>query len=77
MPIIFPPPASYTKKNGWCDRLKWQTKWILAIVLTIGVIGVAKLEDAGVIRKPVTQYVTSGKDFVAMKKWVASMIEDP
>ena len=27
-------------------------------------------------QKPVTQYVTSGKDFVAMKKWVASMIKD-
>ena len=49
----------------------------MAIVLTIGVIGVAKLEDAGVIKQPVTQYVTSGKDFVAMKKWVASMIKDP
>ena len=50
---------------------------MVAIVLTLGVIGVAKLEDAGVIRQPVTQYVTSGKDFVAMKKWVASLIKDP
>ena len=32
---------------------------------------------AGVIQEPVTQYVTSGKDFVAMKKWVATMIKDP
>ena len=48
---------------------------MVAIVLTLGVIGVAKLEDTGVIRQPVTQYVTSGKDFVAMKKWVASMIK--
>ena len=50
---------------------------MVAIVLTLGVIGVAKLEDAGVIREPVTQYVTSGKDFIAMKKWVATMIKDP
>jgi hypothetical protein len=49
----------------------------MAIVLTLGVFGVAKLEDAGVIREPVTQYVTSGKDFVAMKKWVATIIKDP
>lgn len=47
----------------------------MAIVLTIGVIGVAKLEKTGVIAKPVTHYVTSGEDFVAMKKWVSSMIE--
>ncbi|MBO0587076.1 hypothetical protein [Sporosarcina sp. E16_8] len=57
--------------------MKWRTKWMVAIVLTLGVIGVAKLEDAGVIREPVTQYVTSGKDFMAMKKWVATMINDP
>jgi len=50
---------------------------MMAIVLTLGVIGVAKLEDAGVIREPVTQYVTSGKDFIAMKKWVATIIKDP
>ena len=49
----------------------------MAIVLTLGVFGVAKLEDAGVIREPVTQYVTSGKDFVAMKKWVSTIIKDP
>ena len=40
-------------------------------------MGVAKLEDAGVIQQPVTQYVSSGKDFVVIKKWVASMIGDP
>jgi len=56
--------------------LKWKTKWLVAIVLTLGVLGVAKLEDTGVIKEPVTQYVTSGKDFVAMKKWVATMIKD-
>ncbi len=47
---------------------------MVANLLTVGVIGVEKLEDAGVIREPVTQYVTSGKDFLAMKKWVATMI---
>ena len=57
--------------------MKWKTKWIAAIVLAVGVIGVAKLESAGVIGKPVTQYVTTGKDFLAMKKWVASMMSDP
>jgi len=49
---------------------------LLAIVLTLGVIGVAKLEEAEVIRQPVTQYVTSGQDFVVVKKWVASMMKD-
>ncbi len=57
--------------------MKWRTKWLAAIVLTLGVISVAKLEEAEVIRQPVTQYVTSGQDFVAVKKWVASMIKDP
>ena len=56
--------------------MKWKTKWMVAIVLTLGVLGVAKLEDTGVIKQPVTQYVTSGKDFVAMKKWVATIIKD-
>ena len=57
--------------------MKWRTKWIIAILFTIGVIGVAKLESAGTIGKPVTQYVTSGEDFVTMKKWVSSMIKQP
>ncbi len=56
--------------------MKWKTKWMVAIVLTLSVIGVSKLEDSGVIKEPVTQYVTSGKDFVAMKKWVATIIKD-
>ena len=31
----------------------------------------------GVINKPVTQYVTTGEDFLVMKKWIASMMKDP
>jgi hypothetical protein len=49
---------------------------LVAVVLTLGVICVAKLEEAEVIRQPVTQYVTSGQDFVVVKKWVASMMKD-
>lgn len=49
---------------------------MMAVVLTLSVIGVAKLEDRGVIKEPITQYVTSGKDFIAMKKWVATMINE-
>lgn len=50
---------------------------MLAIVVVIGVVGMSKLEDVGVIHKPVTQYVTTGKDFLVMKKWVASMMNEP
>lgn len=57
--------------------MKWRTKWLFAIILTVGVLGVAKLEGTGVIGKPVTQYVTTGEDFLAMKKWVSSMMKDP
>jgi hypothetical protein len=57
--------------------MKWRVKWVIAILFTIGVIGVAKLESAGKIGKPVTQYVTTGEDFLTMKKWVSSMIKDP
>lgn len=57
--------------------MKWRTKWVFAIILTVGVIGLSKLEGAGIIEKPVTQYVTTGKDFLAMKKWVSSMMKDP
>ncbi len=57
--------------------MKWRTKWVAATILTVGVIGIAKLEDMDMIDKPVTQYVTSGADFIAMKKWVASFIDEP
>ncbi|MEK3934071.1 M23 family metallopeptidase [Sporosarcina sp. FSL W7-1349] len=56
--------------------MKWRTKWFLALLLTVGVFSAAKMENLGVIQKPVTPYVTSGKDFVAIKKWIASMIGD-
>lgn len=56
--------------------MKWKTKWIVAIIIVIGVVGVAKLEEVGVIQQPVTQYVTTGKDFLVMKKWVASMLDE-
>lgn len=74
--LFYRHPA-YTEKNGWWSKMKWRTKWILAIVFTIGVIGVSKLERMGIIDKPVTQYVTTGEDFLAMKKWVASIIAEP
>ncbi|MHA6259317.1 hypothetical protein ACXYMX_05305 [Sporosarcina sp. CAU 1771] len=57
--------------------MKWRTKWIVAVILTLLVIGVAKLESMGVIDKPVTQFVSTGEDFLVMKKWVASLMEDP
>lgn len=55
--------------------MKWRTKWIIACLFTIAVIGIAKLEQLGTISQPITQYVSSGKDFVVLKKWVASIID--
>ncbi|KXH87326.1 hypothetical protein AU377_01760 [Sporosarcina sp. HYO08] len=49
---------------------------MLAILLALAVFGVAKLEDTGILLKPVSQYVTTGEDFIEMKKWVASMLKD-
>ncbi|MDW0112372.1 MULTISPECIES: peptidoglycan DD-metalloendopeptidase family protein [Sporosarcina] len=56
--------------------MKWKTKWILAILLAIGVFSFAKLEEMGVVNKPITQYITTGKDFIVMKKWVSSLIDN-
>ena len=57
--------------------MKWRVKWVVAILFTVGVIGVAKLENMGTIGKPVTQYVTTGEDFLTLKKWVSSIIGEP
>lgn len=57
--------------------MKWKTKWLLSIVFVLGVVGVAKLEEWKLIQKPVTQYVTTGQDFLVMKKWVASYLDQP
>lgn len=35
------------------------------------------MEEAQMIQKPLTQYVTSGQDFLVMKKWVASYFDQP
>ncbi|WP_172369042.1 peptidoglycan DD-metalloendopeptidase family protein [Sporosarcina jiandibaonis] len=57
--------------------MRWRVKWVVAVLFTVSVIGVAKLESAGMIGKSVTQYVTTGEDFLTMKKWVSSMINEP
>lgn len=55
--------------------VKWKAKWILAAVFAVSVLTVAKLEQWQVIQRPLTQYVTTGKDFLVMKKWVASYLD--
>ncbi len=57
--------------------VKWKTKWLLAAIFALSVLTVAKLEQWQVIQKPLTQYVTTGKDLLVMKKWVASYLDDP
>lgn len=57
--------------------MKWKTKWLLAIIFALSVFVMAKLERWQVIQQPLTQYVTTGKDFLVMKKWVASYFDDP
>lgn len=57
--------------------MKWRTKWLLSIIFVIGIVGIAKLEERQVIEKPLTQYVTTGQDFLVMKKWVASYFDKP
>lgn len=55
--------------------MKWRTKWVIALIFVIGVVGVSKLEERQIIEKPITQYVTTGQDFLVMKKWVASYLD--
>lgn len=57
--------------------MKWKLKWFIAIIIAIGVFSFAEMEKNGIINKPVTQYITTGKDFIIMKKWVASVIGEP
>lgn len=56
--------------------MKWKTKWIIAFVLLVSVVALSKLEERQLVNVPVTQYVTTGKDFVVMKKWVSSWLAD-
>lgn len=56
--------------------VKWKIKWMIACLLTISVITLSKLEERQLVNIPVTQYVTTGKDFVMMKKWVSSWLSD-
>lgn len=55
--------------------MKARKKWLAALVFTAGVLGLSHLEKNGTVTRPVTQYLSTGQDFVAMKKWVASKIE--
>ena len=56
--------------------MNWRIKWVLSIVVILSVIVIAKLEEFEVISTPVSQYVTTGKDFLVMKKWVASVLNE-
>lgn len=59
------------------NLVKWKTKWLFAIIFVLGIVGIAKLEEWQLIQKPFTQYVTTGQDFLVMKKWVASYLDPP
>lgn len=56
--------------------MKWRTKWIMAIIVTGTVLGIAELEKNEIIQRPVTQYISSGKDYIVIKKWIASLINN-
>lgn len=66
---------SYTAGKGG-EVVKWKTKWIIAFLLTVSVVALSKMEERQLVNIPITQYVTTGKDFVVMKKWVSSWIAD-
>jgi hypothetical protein len=57
--------------------MKWKTKWLIAIILTGSVFGLSKLEKAGILNDSITHYVSTGDDFIVMKKWVASFLTQP
>ncbi len=56
--------------------MKLKVKWMIAVLLVLTVVGMSKLEEKGVINQPVTQYVTTGKDFLEIKKWVSAFFND-
>ncbi|ARD47030.1 hypothetical protein SporoP37_01815 [Sporosarcina sp. P37] len=56
--------------------MKWKTKWIIACLLVVSVVALSKMEERQLVNIPITQYVTTGKDFVVMKKWVSSWIAE-
>lgn len=56
--------------------MKWKTKWLAAFILSITVILFVNLEERQLVNTTLTQYVTTGKDFVVMKKWVSSLLAD-
>lgn len=47
----------------------------MALLLTVTVCSIAYLEKEGKMQTPVTQYITSGNDYVVLKKWIASFID--
>lgn len=55
--------------------MKGKKKWAIAFLLTVSVLGIAKLETTGVVDRSVTKYLSTGQDFVTMKKWVASIVD--
>jgi len=55
--------------------VKARKRWLAALLFTAAVLGTAQLEKAGRIDRPVTQYLSTGQDFVAIKKWAASLID--
>lgn len=56
--------------------LNWKMKWILSIVVVLSILVLSKLEEVNVISAPLSEYVTTGKDFLVMKKWVASILNE-
>ncbi|MCM3086617.1 peptidoglycan DD-metalloendopeptidase family protein [Bhargavaea ginsengi] len=55
--------------------MRWREKWVAALLVTVVLFGVAKLEEHQVMKTQITHLVRSGEELTVLKKWVMSFVD--
>ncbi|HLR11558.1 MAG TPA: peptidoglycan DD-metalloendopeptidase family protein [Sporosarcina sp.] len=56
--------------------MRTKLKWLLAIVLLMSVLIISSLEKRQLISTSIGEVFSSGEDFIVMRKWIASFIDE-
>lgn len=56
--------------------MRWQTKWLVACILTVGIIGMVQIEERDGGNSQIRSLFEEGKDIHIVRSFVMSLMEE-